>query len=95
MAIDETLITHKNGNQVWLVGAIDITTKNIRLDVLPERNHSNLKMFVTNHIILRSNITHDGWRVTISWMMIIHCGHMEPIITVKVILGGVHTQPTI
>ena len=61
MAIDQTLITVKNGNQVWLVSAIDTTTKNIRLDVLSEKSGSNLKIFVTNHIIPGSNIVHDDW----------------------------------
>ena len=61
VAIDETLITHSNGNQIWLIGAIDTTNHNIRLDVLPDRNSENIKIFITNHIIPGTNITHDGW----------------------------------
>ena len=62
VAIDETLITHKDGKQVWIVGAIDTTTKNVRLDYLPERNGHNLKIFVNNHILPGTNLTHDGWQ---------------------------------
>ena len=41
--------------------AIDTTSKNIRLDVLPQRNAENIKIFIQNHIIPGTNITHDGW----------------------------------
>lgn len=61
VAIDESLITHENGNQVWLCGAIDTRHNHIRLDVLPARSADNLKTFVKNHIIPGSNITHYGW----------------------------------
>ena len=30
--------------------------------MLPERNSENIKIFITNHIILGTNITHDGWQ---------------------------------
>ena len=46
VAIDETLITHIDTKQVWIVGAIDTTTKNVRLDVIPESNgHMGLMNF--------------------------------------------------
>ena len=61
MTIDETLITHDDGNQIWLCGAIDTTNKNIRLDVLPQRNSENIKIFIKNHVIPGTNVTHDGW----------------------------------
>ena len=62
VTIDETLITHIDSKQIWIVGAIDTTTKNVRLDVIPERNGHNLKIFVSNHILPGSNLTHDGWQ---------------------------------
>ena len=61
VAIEESLITHGNGNQVWLCRATDTRHKHIRLDVLPARNSDNLKTFVKNHITRGSNITHEGW----------------------------------
>ena len=45
VAIDETLIIHDSGRQIWLSGAIDTTTENVRLDVLPYRSSTNLKIF--------------------------------------------------
>lgn len=63
VAIDESLFLHDDeGNQIWVVGAIDITTKEIRLDVINQRNSANLKIFVINHIEAGSHIIHDGWR---------------------------------
>ena len=50
------------GKQKWVVGAIDVTTKEIRLDVIYERNMSNLNIFIQNHIEPGSNIIHDGWK---------------------------------
>ena len=49
VAVNESLITHENGNQIWLGGAIDTRHKHIRLDVLPARDVDNLKTFVKNH----------------------------------------------
>lgn len=60
MALDEKLITHDNEIQTW-VGVIDTTNKNVRLDILPQRNRDNLKFFVQNPIIPGNTITHDGW----------------------------------
>ena len=38
-----------------------MTTKAIRLDMVPERNSINLEYFVKSHIDPGSNITHYGW----------------------------------
>ena len=62
VAIDETLITNDNGTQVWLMGVKDITTKNVRLDILPNISSANIKIFVKNHIQPGSHITHEGWK---------------------------------
>lgn len=61
VALDETLITHCGGEQVWLIGAINTINKNIRLDILPSRDVNILKIFVKNHIIPDTNITKEGW----------------------------------
>jgi hypothetical protein len=61
VVIDETLITHYACSQVWLVGAIETISKKIRLDVLPTRDADSLKIFLNNHILPGTNITHDGW----------------------------------
>ena len=50
-AIDETLITHYAGSQVWLVDAIETISKKIRLDVIPTRDADILKIFINNHFL--------------------------------------------
>lgn len=63
VAIDEFLITHSNGEQIWLVRATGTTNHNVRLDVFPKRNRNseNIKNCITNHIIPGTNLTDDGW----------------------------------
>lgn len=51
---------HEGQKQIGLLGAIDTTTKAIRLDVISERNITALKNFVKNHIEPGINITYDG-----------------------------------
>ena len=46
VAIDESLISHEQKQQVWLVGGIDTSSKSVRIDIIPERNRDNLKKFV-------------------------------------------------
>ena len=43
VAIDESLFTHDEQGQVWVVGGIETKLKNIRLDIIRVRNSSNLK----------------------------------------------------
>ena len=61
VSLDETLIMHEGGTQIWLVGAIDTTNKAIRLDIMSSRTSENLKIFVQNNIIPGTNIRHDRW----------------------------------
>ena len=61
VALDESLIIHDNGSQIWLAGCIDTSTKAVRIDVIPSRTSENIKIFVQNHILPGSHITHDGW----------------------------------
>ena len=54
---------HDNkGAIIWLVGAIDTETKELRLDVIKERNSTNLKIFINNHVEPGTHIVHDSWR---------------------------------
>jgi len=52
---------HEDQKPIWLVGGIDMTSKAVSLDIVPERNTINLKYFVENHIKPGTNISHDGW----------------------------------
>ena len=63
IAVDESLILHDNKDaMIWLVGAIDTETKELRLDIIKERNSTNLKIFINNHVESGTYIVHDGWR---------------------------------
>ena len=42
--MDESLFTHINNTQQWLVGMINITTKNIRIEIVNDRTTETLKM---------------------------------------------------
>ena len=52
---------HEGHTQIWLVGGIYATSKALRMDIIPERNATNLEIFVKNHIEPGSNINHEGW----------------------------------
>ena len=63
VAIEESLyLKDDKGKQIWIVGALDTETKELRMDIMVHRNANNLKIFITNHIIPGTNIIHDGWR---------------------------------
>ena len=61
VAIDERLITYAGRRPIWMIDAINTKNKNVRLDILLTRNANALKIFVNNHIIPGTNITHYGW----------------------------------
>ena len=42
-AVNECLFTHSNGEQVWIIGAIETSTKELRLDIMHVRNASNIE----------------------------------------------------
>ena len=58
--IDESLISNEQNKPIWLIGAIDTSSKYVRIDIVPERIQTNLKKFVINHIIPGTHITLDN-----------------------------------
>lgn len=54
-------LTDKNGNQVWVVGAVDNITKDFRVDIAFRRNEVVLKTFITNYIEKGNKLITDGW----------------------------------
>ena len=46
---------------MWVVGVIDTKNKGKRFGVINERNSENLKVFITNHVLSGTYITHDNW----------------------------------
>ena len=59
--IDESMFTHSNGNKIWVVGAVNNETRNIRCDIFYTRNTADMKLFINNHIKKENNIITDGW----------------------------------
>ena len=62
ISVDESMFTHINGQKIWVVGAKNNSTGNIRIDVFKNRNSENLKTFIFNHIKENNNIITDGWQ---------------------------------
>ena len=61
-SLDESLfLTDKNGNQVWVIGAVDNITKDFRVDMAFKRNEVVLKTFITNCIEEGNKLITDGW----------------------------------
>ena len=62
VALDEFLILHDEFNQqIWLVGGKEMVSRKLRLDIINERNSTNLEIFVKNHIELGTIVVIDGW----------------------------------
>lgn len=58
--VDESLFSHTyTGEQAWVLGIINNTTKDIRLQVTKERNCENLKKFIKNFIDIDNKIVSD------------------------------------
>ena len=59
--MDESLFTHINNTQQWVVGMINITAKNIRIEIVNDRITETLKMIIAKHLG-KGNIIHtDLW----------------------------------
>lgn len=61
VALDESLFSHDKKGPIWVVGGVDTKLKNIRLDIIRQRNTTNLAIFVNNHFREGTHFTHDGW----------------------------------
>lgn len=55
-------MTHEHGIQQWVVGSVETDTNSLGIDIIPERNHKNLKIFINNHIDPGTIIVTDAWR---------------------------------
>ena len=60
IVIEESLFVHDhNGTQEWVVGMIDIQTKNIWPEIVHERTVEILKKLITHHIGYNNTIIND------------------------------------
>ena len=60
-AVDECLFSHKNGRQIWILGAINTQTKEFRLEATLDRSEATLKKFIMKYIEEGNTIITDGW----------------------------------
>ena len=60
-SVDESLFGHKNISQIWILGAINNSTKDFRLEELLNRDTHILKNFITNYIPIKSKVVTDSW----------------------------------
>lgn len=54
------MIGHKNGKQIWLLGAIDNNTKDFRIEGTYTCDSITLKKFITLNTETGNNIVTDG-----------------------------------
>ena len=59
-AIDESLFTHINNENLWVIGIVD-TGNNFRCNISKIRNNIYLKKFIEKYIKKGNNIISDGW----------------------------------
>lgn len=60
ISIDESNFIKINGVKVWVIGARNNKTRNIRIDLFNTRTENDIKTFIYNHI-KNNNIITDGW----------------------------------
>ena len=62
--MEESMFTHINGEKIWVIGAKNNKTGNIRLDIFKTRNQTDIKIFINNHINKNNNFISDfRWMV--------------------------------
>lgn len=62
IALDESLFTHNQGLQQWVVSFINTETNDFRLKLVDSRDQTTLKNIITKHVLIGNSI------VTYSWM---------------------------
>ena len=55
------MFAYISGQKIWVVGAKNISTGKILIDIFKIRNTENLKTFIFNRIKENHNIITDGW----------------------------------
>ena len=60
-AVDESLISHNNNKQIWLLGLINNSTKEFRIVASYKRDSLTLAAFIKKYIKTGNNIITDSW----------------------------------
>ena len=61
-SVDESLFAHSHNKHVWILGIIDNTSKDFRLDGTFNRDTNSLKNFITKYVKTGNTIISDSWR---------------------------------
>ena len=61
VAVDESLFSHLNDEQIWLVGLINLRTNDIRLELVENRSSETLKLIIEKHVKNGNTIVTDSW----------------------------------
>ena len=58
-SVDESLINHIDGKQVWLLGIIDNSSKDFHLEAVFNRDAITIKSFISKNVEIGNNIVSD------------------------------------
>ena len=61
LCVDESLFTHTEGAQTWVVGILNVNTDEIRLKVVPDRSDATLKTIIQRHVGTGNTYYSDSW----------------------------------
>jgi len=60
-SVDETLINHIDGKQIWLLGICDNKAKEFRIEASYNRDMETLREFINAYVKKGNYIITDGW----------------------------------
>ena len=62
ISLDESLFSHLNNKQQWVIGLINCETKDIRLEIVENRDTDTLKQIIEKNVLPGNYITTDAWK---------------------------------
>lgn len=65
---DESLFTHHNQKQIWILGIVNNSTKEFRLEASYNRDADSMEKFLTNNAKGGNTIISNRWAVTHLWI---------------------------
>jgi len=60
-SVDESLFIHRDKEQLWLLGAIDNSSKDFRLEASIRRDSQTLEKFIKKYLEKGNTVITDGW----------------------------------
>ena len=94
--MDESLISHKNGRQLWLLGIIKNTSKEFRIEASFLRDIPTIKIFIKKFVETGNTIVTDC-RNAYNYLDNAHSGyiHIKKLLNVGSFGIGLHSTPHI